>query len=547
MSENISSLSKRKGLSNNLFERISNSKPQDRQALAREFLIGESTIHGALSFYDFIEGDNANKKVYICSGSSCLCAHTQDRVRQCLSSHFSDADIGQVACLGRCHENHSFQIDGINYSGKSIETLDSILSHATSAQSSNDHYGVHSSLTPPQLTHTPNDLDKFYSLLDNPHTKDPESLLKIIEESGLRGCGGAGFPTGFKWRACKSAVSTEKYLVCNADEGDPGAFIDRYLMEKQTHRLLFGMLVAAIVSGARVGIIYIRDEYPESIDQCNRAIEEIKTLGILDRLINGFRFRIIRGRGAYICGEETALLRSIEGQRPMVSARPPFPTEVGLFGQPTIVNNVETFAHVHSILSMGSKSFKAVGTGKSSGSKLLSIDSSVKRPGIYEVAMGTPLADVIYTMAGGFSNSIKALHIGGPLGGLVPVSKIDSLTVDFESFESQGFLLGHGSIIGIPEDLAIIEYLKHLFSFTADESCGKCFPCRLGSVRGKEMLQLAIDGKARINKSLLLDLLETLELGSLCALGSGLPLPIYNALEYFSDELAPFFNPEITS
>jgi NADH:ubiquinone oxidoreductase subunit F (NADH-binding) len=336
-------------------------------------------------------------------------------------------------------------------------------------------------------------------------------------------------------------IAEEKYIVCNADEGDPGAFSDRYLLEERPHAVLFGMLVAGYLAGAQWGVLYIRDEYPDSVSQIQSAINEFENLNMLKELNFNFQFKIVRGAGAYICGEETALLRSIEGQRPMVSVRPPFPTVKGLFGKPTILNNVESFAAIHWILKNSPEQFAALGNGRSTGSKLLSLDSCFKRPGIYEVAMGASLADVI-EQAGGFVKAIKALHIGGPLGGLVPIEKIQDLTLDFESFAEHGFLLGHGSIIGIPEDQSMAEYIQHLFEFTEVESCGKCFPCRIGSVRGKEMFIQALQGENLLDKELLDDLLQTMQQGSLCALGGGVPLPVKNALQYFMGEMQHLFN-----
>ena len=245
--------------------------------------------------------------------------------------------------------------------------------------------------------------------------------------------------------------------------------------------------------------------------------------------------------GAYICGEETALLSSIEGQRPEVRTRPPYPTQQGLFNKPTVVNNVETLANLPFIMKNGGKAYAAIGTPKSTGTKLVSLDGHFNRPGIYEVDMGTPLRKVIDELAGGFRTKVKAMHIGGPLGGLVPVSKIDELTVDFDSFSKAGFLLGHASVVCIPDDYPLIGYIEHLFRFTAHESCGKCFPCRIGSTRGYELVDKARTSDFKIDQTLFSDLLETLETGSLCALGGGLPLPVKNALRYFEDELSPYF------
>ncbi len=553
MSKNLSALARRKGLDDNLFETLVDNQGLNddsaRKALAKKHLVGESTVKGAASFYDFLEGGNADKKAYICNGSSCLCAGTQSKVQDSLEQHFDKADIGHITCLGRCNKNSAFRVDGVNYSGDDIDRLDEILnpkSDAKEQQQTPDPISVISLTGPAILTQPPADIDSYYALFaDIAAQQSPQDVLKQISDSGLRGRGGAGFPTGFKWQSCRDAQGDEKYIVCNADEGDPGAFSDRYLLEQNPHSVLFGMLMAGWLTGARIGVLYIRDEYPEAISQCEQAIAQIKDQPLLNQGDWSFRFKIIKGAGAYICGEETALLRSIEGQRPIVSVRPPFPTQSGLFGLPTALNNVETFASVHWILTHGAKQFNALGNGRSTGTKLLSLDASFNKPGIYEVEMGTPLKQVIEA-AGGFALSIKALHIGGPLGGIVPRQYFDQLTVDFESFQQAGFLLGHASIIGIPETMPMAKYVQHLFEFTAAESCGKCFPCRLGATRGEEMFSSAIKGQSKINRELLDDLLETMKLGSLCALGGGVPLPVENALQWFEHELKPFMAADLS-
>lgn len=552
MSKNLSQLARRKGIEHTLFqELVLSERPkssQEKSDLAKAFLVGESVVSGTASFYDFIEGDNAGKKAYVCNGSSCLCAGTQDTVKQALANEFGQHNIGHVTCLGRCAQNAAFQIDGNNFSATDINNLSSIAKEPT--RLSTESYTVECTLAEPILTAEINNVAEYYQLFNQLIANySVNELLTFISDSGLRGRGGAGFPTGFKWRSCLEAQGDEKYIVCNADEGDAGAYSDRYLLEQRPHAVLFGMLVSGYLSGAKTGILYIRDEYPDAIINTEKAIHEFNQLAINFTDEWQFTFKIVRGAGAYICGEETALLRSIEGQRPVVSVRPPFPTQSGLFGCPTVVNNVETFGSVHYILNnngqakniepSGVKQYASMGNGKSTGSKLISLDSAFNKPGIYEVAMGTRLADVI-ALAGGFSKAIKALHIGGPLGGIVPVSAIEKLTIDFESFAQEGFLLGHASVIGIPESFSMIDYMAHLFEFTAAESCGKCYPCQIGSTRGQEMVENAIAGKQGINNDLLNDLLETMQLGSLCALGGGVPLPIQNILQYFSDEIAPY-------
>ncbi len=565
MSKNLSQLAGRQGVENTLFQQLvvtdagdktANLK-QQRQVLAKKFLIGEAVVHGAASFYDFLDDGsnkhNANKKAYVCNGSSCLCADTQPDVKEKLTSQFGSDNIGHVTCLGRCAQNSAFQIADHNFSGTDIDNLTRIVAEPSTASS--EHYQVGCTLDEPILTAEIPDVANYYQLFDELSTQyktrdEREQLLDKLVESGLRGRGGAGFPTGVKWRSCLVENNNEKYIVCNADEGDAGAFSDRYLLEQRPHAVLFGMLMASFLTEAKTGVLYIRAEYPDAIINTEQAIIEFKQLG----LSVDFTFKIIKGAGAYICGEETALLRSIEGQRPVVSVRPPFPTQSGLFGCPTVVNNVETFGSIHFIFSnlsdeqhSGVIQYKNLGNGKSTGSKLLSLDGAFKYPGIIEVAMGTPLTQVI-DLAGGFVKDIKALHIGGPLGGVVPISHVERLTIDFESFSDNGFLLGHASIIGIPQSINMIDYIAHLFEFTALESCGKCYPCQIGSVRGQEMFEQAIAGEQAIDGELLKDLLETMQLGSLCALGGGVPLPIQNILQYFESELFPYFaTPELVN
>ncbi|MCP4413838.1 MAG: formate dehydrogenase, partial [Gammaproteobacteria bacterium] len=454
-------------------------------------------------------------------------------------------------CLGRCFENSAFQISGKNFSGQDIEQLTTISAAIDTNDGTNlsaEQYAVKTTLAQPILTAKIGDIEQYYQLFNKlKNESTTEQLLDKISDSGLRGRGGAGFPTGFKWQSCRASAGDEKYIVCNADEGDAGAYSDRYLLEQRPHSVLFGMLMAGYLVGASTGILYIRNEYPQAIKNTEKAIKKfrklINSIDLFSGLDFSFSYKVIIGAGSYVCGEETALLRSIEGQRPVVSVRPPFPAQSGLFGCPTVLNNVETFASIHWILSEQEGGFKAMGNGKSTGSKLISLDSCVKQPGIYEVAMGTPLVDVI-NLAGGYSKSVKALHIGGPLGGVVPVSKVSELNVDFESFAESGFLLGHASIIGIPTEMRMIDYLAHLFEFTANESCGKCYPCSIGSVRGQELVEDAIDNPKTLDLGLLEELLETMELGSLCALGGGVPLPVRNILQYFSEELSPFVLPE---
>ena len=535
--KNIRSLSSRKELDDNLFENIAdlshkNAPKSDFQELAKRFMIDDSVIAGTASFYDFTRENNRNKKVHVCSGTACMVANTQNKLHQHLENHFDKGEIGHAACVGRCHTNNAFMYNDNTYSAQDEKELNSIIENKKYKENT---YNI-SCNTTPILTSKIEDIAAFYKLAEI-HKNNPKQVIHEIKISNLRGRGGAGFPFWFKLDAVIKETNTQKYIVCNADEGDPGAYSDMYLMEHQAHKVLFGMYMAGLTVGANTGVLYIRGEYPDSIRIVGKAIEFLKE----KNLIGDFKFKIIRGQGSYVCGEETALLSSIEGLRPEVRVRPPYPAQYGLFGKPTVLSNVETFANIHWILENGGEAYKALGTENSTGTKLVSLDSFFNMPGMYEIEMGTPLKTVFNEFGNGLKSEIKAFQIGGPLGGIVPFEKIKDLTLDFESLNNKGFLLGHASVVSIPKDFPMIQFLEHLMEFTADESCGKCYPCRIGSFRGMEMLQKAQHENYKIDRQLFDDLLETLEIGSLCALGGGIPLPVKNALQYFNEELKEYF------
>jgi len=470
-----------------------------------------------------------------------MCRGTQEEVSDKLKKKFGEDSVGEMICLGRCYENSAFHYDGENYSGDDVNQLDDIVAGKhKSPPYTMKSYSNTSFLVEDQIFSTYED---FKELLQTCFASDKDDLINTLKDSGLRGRGGAGFPTGMKWEFCKAQEAKAKYVVCNADEGDPGAFSDRYLLEEQALKVLFGMVICGYIIGSKQGFMYIRGEYPESIDITNESLTKLRELGLLGENILGsgfdFDMNVVEGQGAYICGEETALIASIEGRRAEVDVRPPFPVVEGLYKKPTVVNNVESLAAVAAIFKHGSESYKSIGNGRSLGTKLISLDGFFNNPGLYEVDLGTSLGYIIDEIGGGFNSDIKAIQIGGPLGGIVPVDKLKSLTLDFEVFAEAGFLLGHASFVCIPRSFSAVEYAKHLFAFTAHESCGKCFPCRLGSTRGKEMLGSAIDGTQKFSEELIYDLLETMEVGSLCALGGGLPLAIRNLLEHCGDEFQP--------
>jgi NADH:ubiquinone oxidoreductase subunit F (NADH-binding)/NADH:ubiquinone oxidoreductase subunit E len=550
MSDNLSELLGRKGVEGSLFSKMGElaqdtGTPSNEalEALANEFLIGKANAFGTATFYDFMKPENKGKKVYVCNGTACVCAGTQDNLIANLKYHFKEDEIGHMTCLGRCHENTAFNIDGKNYSGSAIQEIKNIINSSTDFNQ--DSYHVKAS-GKKILTKAFTNIAEYYQPFKDAIKKKSSEVLEEIKTSNVRGRGGAGFPMGLKLEFCRNVENKTKFIICNADEGDPGAYSDRYLLEQQPHSVLFGMLIAGYVTHASYGILYIRAEYPEAVEIVQQAIDDIRDLDLIGDNIDGsgfnFNFKIIQAQGSYICGEETALINSIEGQRPEVRVRPPFPAQKGLFNKPTIVNNVETLAALHFIIKNGGSSWKEIGTERSSGTKLVCLDSFFNNPGMYEVEMGTPLSIVVNELGGGFKTEVKAIQIGGPLGGLVPVSKIDKLTIDFESFSNEGFLLGHASMVCVPKDYPIMKFIEHLFDFASYESCGKCFPCRLGTKRGQELSTKALNSDYKIDRKLFNDLLTTLEQGSLCAHGGGIPLPVRNAMEYFEDELKEYFN-----
>jgi NADH-quinone oxidoreductase subunit F len=543
MSKNISKLSGRKGLKENLFKRIIDTTKKSEnnkeiKQLAEEYHVGISTIHGAESFYEFLRPEHKEKKAWVCNGSACMCAGSQDDLKKKLENKLGKNKVGEMFCLGHCYDNTSFHYNGHNYSGKDIDKIDEIIKgkKIDSKKMNSKSFATKSILMGEDLL----SVEKFKKLLSEILKKDKKEILNIIKESNLCGRGGAGFPTGIKWDSCLQQNVEKKYVVCNADEGDSGAFSDRYLLEEQPLKVLFGMIVCAYIIGSDEGVLYIRGEYPKSIEIVNGTINELKKLNLLGKNILGTNFScdltICIGQGAYICGEETALIASIEGRRAEVDVRPPFPTVEGLYKKPTVVNNVETLAAIACILKFGAKAFSSIGNVKSAGTKLVCLDSLFKKPGVYEIDMGTPMKKIINEIGGGFIESVKALQIGGPLGGVIPIKGVEKLNLDFQEFAKAGFMLGHGSIVSIPEKFSMLKYIHHLFKFSSDESCGKCFPGRLGSYRGKEMFDQVINKTNKIPIKLLDELLITMQKGCLCALCGAIPMPISNILKYFTHE-----------
>lgn len=370
----------------------------------------------------------------------------------------------------------------------------------------------------------------------------PEEVIAEIKNSGLRGRGGAGFPTGLKWELTRKTPSDKKYVICNADEGDPGAFMDRSLLEGDPHRVIEGMIIAAYAIGANEGYIYVRAEYPLAIRRLQIAIEQAKAYGLIgnDLFGSGFDFdlKIKKGAGAFVCGEETALMASIEGKRGMPRPKPPFPSVSGLWGRPTNINNVETFGNVSYIIKHEAEAYRAVGTEGSAGTKVFALTGKVNRTGLVEVPMGMTLREIIYGIGGGMpeGRELKAVQIGGPSGGCIPEELLD-LSIDYESLRQAGAMMGSGGMVVMDSSTCMVDVARFFLKFTQSESCGKCTPCREGTKRMLEILDRICSGEGREGD---IELLE--ELGShicrtsLCQLGGSAPNPVLSTIKYFRHE-----------
>ncbi len=370
----------------------------------------------------------------------------------------------------------------------------------------------------------------------------PEEVIEIIKVSGLAGRGGAGFPTWFKWNAARQSEGDVKYLICNADEGDPGAFMDRAVIESDPHTLIEGMLIGAYAIGAQHAVVYVRAEYPLAIKRLQRAIEQASESGYIGEHIFGTDFScdftIKAGAGAFVCGEETALIESLEGHRGMPRLKPPFPAASGYWQQPSNINNVETFANVSWIINNGGEAFAAMGTEGSKGTKVFAVTGKVKRSGLVEIPMGKTLRDVIFDIGGGMKGdkAFKAVQMGGPSGGCIPSELIDTV-IDYKALGATGAIMGSGGMVVMDESTCMVGMAKFFLDFTAKESCGKCIHCRIGTKRMLEMLERITKGEGREGDiELLEELCYSIKDGALCGLGQTAPNPVLTTIKYFKDE-----------
>jgi len=375
-----------------------------------------------------------------------------------------------------------------------------------------------------------------------------DDVIEVIKTSGLAGRGGAGFPTWFKWNAAKESKGEEKYLICNADEGDPGAFMDRAVIESDPHTLIEGMLVGAYAIGAKEAVVYVRAEYPLAIKRLQKAINDAKAKNLLGENILGTGFscemRIKAGAGAFVCGEETALIESLEGERGMPRLKPPFPAQSGYWQKPSNINNVETFANVAWIINNGGEAFAAMGTENSKGTKVFALTGKIKKGGLVEIPMGKTLRDVIYGIGGGIKNDaeFKAVQMGGPSGGCIPKDLLDTV-IDYKALGATGAIMGSGGMVVMDSSTCMVSMAKFFLDFTAKESCGKCVPCRIGTKRMLEILTRICDGKGKEGDiELLEELCLAIKDGALCGLGQTAPNPVLTTIRYFRNEYEAHIN-----
>jgi NADH:ubiquinone oxidoreductase subunit F (NADH-binding)/NADH:ubiquinone oxidoreductase subunit E len=510
----------------------------DRRQAAVESGLPEAAVYGVSTFYDDLLVPRGARHVRVCTGTACFAATADahvDQVQNGLSLRLGErredgsASLAETVCLGFCHSSPAIRDGDVIDAGPGA--IDRILNGVAGAAAEPAWESV---LDEPVLT-KPGDWSGLERALSD---LTPEALLDEVMQADVRGRGGAGFPAGRKWQFTRGAAGEQKFIVANGDEGDPGSYIDKYLMEQNPVLVLEGMALAGYAVGASHGFLLTRSEYPLSKPALERAADQARASGHLgeDILGSGFDFdvTILEGAGSYVVGEETALLACVEGRRGVVSARPPFPAVRGLYGMPTVVNNTETLANIPFIALNGAHAYRNLSPGATPGSKLICFNERFNRPTVYEVPFGMPISELCDQLGGGLKDGrrIKALQIGGPLGGILPASKLDT-PFDFEPLAAEGCMVGHGGILAFDDRTDMRALATHLLHFGAEESCGKCFPCRIGLKRAHDMFA----AEQPVARQRLEPLLEALELGSLCAHGSGMPAPIRSLLTHFPDEL----------
>ncbi|HWK28031.1 MAG TPA: NAD(P)H-dependent oxidoreductase subunit E [Solirubrobacter sp.] len=500
----------------------------DRRVAAERSGLPEAAVYGVSTFYEDLLVPRGARHVRVCTGTACFAAtggaHVE-AVEAALGvgldqrSEDRSVSLAETVCLGYCHCGPAVRDGDTVDAGPGV--LDRVLSDSARPA---PEPRLTSLLAEPVLTR-PGDWAGFTTARE----RDPSELLAAVKAADVRGRGGAGFPAGVKWEFASRAANPDKVIVANGDEGDPGSYIDKLLMEDNPHLLLEGMALAGHAVGARHGFIVTRSEYPRSKPALDAAIAQARAAGHLGE---HFDVHVVEGGGSYVVGEETALLACLQGLRGTVSARPPFPAERGVHGHPTVVNNVETLCNIPFIAREGADAYRALSPNATPGSKLVCFNERFARPGAYEVPFGMTVRELCEDVAGGMDGPIKALQIGGPLGGILPGTRLDTV-FDFEPLAAEGCMVGHGGIVGFDAHTDMRAVATHLLRFGANESCGKCFPCRIGLQRAHAMFATG----APIDRTSLEQLLEAVEIGSLCAHGGAVPAPIRSILAHWPEEL----------
>lgn len=516
------------------------------------------------------------KRVCVCAGASCMSSGSQaviDATRVALKAQGMDKDVTvvPVGCMGVCNAGPLLKVeeDGSVYqkvdAAKSTRLVDKHLKNKAvvtddllfaepgkpalpKAQDSNFYKKQVKIVLENCGEIDPENIEEYVAregyqaLAKALHSMQPEDVIGELKHSGLRGRGGAGFPVGNKWETVYRHVADQKYVICNGDEGDPGAFMDRSVLEGDPHRILEGMVIAGYAVGASKGYIYVRGEYPLAIKRLEIAMKQARKLGLLgtDILGSGFAFDVeIRiGAGAFVCGEETALIHSIEGKRGVPGIRPPYPAESGLWGKPTLINNVESFANITPILRKGAEWFTSIGTAKSPGTKVFALAGTINNTGLIEVPIGTSLRQIIFEIGGGIpgGKKFKAAQTGGPSGGCIPEQHLDT-KVDYETLKALGSIMGSGGLIIMDETSCMVKVARYFMEFCMDESCGKCIPCRVGTKQMHGLLDKICKGQGSLRDLELLEELAPMVIEtSLCGLGASAPNPLLSTLRYFREE-----------
>ncbi len=522
------------------------------------------------------------KQVMICRGTGCTSSKSdkiEDKFRALLDEKgmSKDVDVVRTGCFGLCeagpvvvvYPEGSFyshiELDDVetivdndlaknevvkellykgSIDGDTIKAIDEVQFYAKQERIALKNCGM----IDPECIEEYIAYDGYVALHKALTEMKPEEVIEIVKDSGLRGRGGGGFPAGLKWEFTAKATGDVKYVLCNADEGDPGAFMDRSILEGDPHSVIEAMALAGFAIGSEQGYVYIRAEYPIAVKRLQIAIDQAKERGLLGRNIfgTGFNFdmEIRLGAGAFVCGEETALIASIEGERGMPRNKPPFPANKGLWQKPTLINNVETYANIPQIMRKGTKWFKSFGTEGSPGTKVFALGGKVNNTGLVEIPMGTTLGEVVYDIGGGIpgGKEFKAVQTGGPSGGCITAEYIDT-PIDFENLSAMGSMMGSGGMIVMDEETCMVDIARFYLDFTVEESCGKCTPCREGTKRMLEILEKISDGKGTMaDLDRLESLAETIKISSLCGLGQTAPNPVLSTMKYFRDEYEAHVN-----